>query len=97
MNTANKATGPPGLLVGHMGRLPTLEIEDLPTRHRLPPGNGRLFYAVKYREDGTADVTLMPFEGVKIIVPGVDPWDGMEDDIRARYYAWCESGTVIIP
>jgi len=62
-----------------------------------PPGNGRLFYAIEYREDGTADVTLMPFEGVKIIVPGVDPWDGMEDDIRARYYAWCDSGEVLMP
>lgn len=61
-----------------------------------PPGNGRLFYSIDYKADGTADVTLMPFEGVKIIVTGIDPWDGMEDDIRARYYAWCESGKVAI-
>lgn len=56
-----------------------------------PPTTGRLFYAIEYRADGTADVFLMPFEGVKLAVRGVDPWDGMEDDIRARYYAWCES------
>lgn len=62
-----------------------------------PPGTGRLFYAVDYRDDGTADVYLMPFEGVKMVVRGVDPWDGMEEDIRARYYAWCDSAEVIAP
>ena len=25
------------------------------------------------------------------VMRGVVPWDGMEDDIRARYEAWCES------
>lgn len=59
-----------------------------------PPETGRSFYAIQYRDDGLADVVLTPFEGVEIIVPGVDPWDGMEEDIRARYYAWCESGKV---
>lgn len=59
-----------------------------------PPGTGRHFYAIEYREDGTADVILMPFEGVRLAMRGVDPWDGMEDDIRARYYAWCESATI---
>ena len=66
-------------------------------RANVPPGNGRLFYSIEYKPDGTADVILMPFEGVRLIVPGVDPWDGLEDDIRARYYAWCESGKVMIP
>lgn len=59
-----------------------------------PPGNGRLFYSIDYKADGTADVTLMPYEGVRIMVTGVDPWDGMEEDIRARYYAWCDSGVL---
>ena len=56
-----------------------------------PPHHGRLFYAVHQRDDGTVDVHLMPFDGMTLIVCGVVPWDGMEDDIRARYYAWCES------
>ena len=59
-----------------------------------PPETGRLFYAIEYREDGTADVFLMPKEGVQLAVTGIDPWDGMEEDIRARYYAWCESAVV---
>lgn len=29
------------------------------------------------------------------VVRGVIPWDGLEDDIRTRYEAWCESGEVI--
>lgn len=52
---------------------------------------GRRFYDILPREDGAADVHLMPFADVSLVVPGVMPWDGMEDDIRARYYAWCES------
>ncbi len=66
-------------------------------RADAPPRTGRLFYAVEYRDDGTADVYLMPFEGVRMVVRGVDPWDAMEDDIRARYYAWCESAEAIAP
>lgn len=60
-----------------------------------PPVTGRLFYAIEYRADGTADVFLMPFEGVRLVMRGVEPWDGMEDDIRTRYYAWCESAEAI--
>ena len=56
-----------------------------------PPGSGRLFYVIQPRDDGCVDVYLMPFRGVTLVVRGVAPWDGMEDDIRARYYAWCES------
>ena len=29
------------------------------------------------------------------IVRGVIPWDGLEEDIRARFMAWSESGEVI--
>ena len=62
-----------------------------------PPGNndGRRFYSIEYRENGSADVFLMPFECVKLAVRGVVPWDGMEDDIRARYYDWCASGVIL--
>ena len=38
--------------------------------------------------------TLNAFSGVTLVVRGVVPWDGMEADIRARYYAWCESADV---
>ena len=59
--------------------------------YNAPPDTGRLFYAIEHRADGTADVFLMPFEGVRLVMRGIVPWDGMEDDIRTRYYAWCES------
>lgn len=60
-----------------------------------PPVTGRHFYTIRLNADGTADVILTPFEGVALAVRGVDPWDGLEEDIRARYYAWCESGEPI--
>ena len=60
-----------------------------------PPGSGRRFYAIQQRRNGTVDVHLTPFAGVTLVVPGVVPWDGMEDNIRARYYAWCEAGDPI--
>jgi len=59
-----------------------------------PPESGRLFYVIQPRQDETVDVYLMPFRGVTLVVRGVVPWDGMEDDIRARYYAWCESAEI---
>lgn len=30
-----------------------------------------------------------------LVVRGVTPFDGLEEDIRARYDAWCESAEVI--
>lgn len=66
---------------------------------------GKRFYAIDPQEDGTVDVYLAPevftYEtgiGVKEydvkvrVVRGVEPWPEIEDDIRARYCAWCESG-----
>ena len=48
------------------------------------------------------DVTIYPTEDgfreydISVrIVHGVVPWDGLEEDIRARFRAWCESGEVI--
>ena len=73
-------------------------------RLELPPGNGRHFYRIYENEDGTVDVYLRPDvlpyragnEIVKVLVmKHVVPYDGLEDDIRARFRAWCESAEVI--
>lgn len=65
---------------------------DRPPRHRR-------FYAIDERQDGTADVYLLPVLhdcDVQVrVVRGVIPWSGIEDDIRARFDAWCECGEVI--
>lgn len=66
------------------------------------------FYRIVPGDDGTVDVYLHPEVtaydtdiGVKEydvrvrVVRGVVPWDGMEDDIRARFGAWCETAEVI--
>jgi len=66
------------------------------TFERAPPASGRRFYSIERRGDGGVDVYLFPFDGVALVLRGVDPWDGMEDDIRARYYAWCESAEVFV-
>lgn len=59
-----------------------------------PPEHGRLFYEIQQRNDELVDVFLMPFVGVRLVVRGVEPFDGLEDDIRARYYSWCESAVM---
>ena len=69
---------------------------------------GRKFYAIDVQPDGTADVYLSPvvcvydtdlgireYDIQARVVRGVVPWDGMEDDIRARFDSWCESGEII--
>ena len=60
-------------------------------------------------EDDLVDVYLMPFQGVTLVVRGVVLPEGhgendvkrrlnavsrLAEDIRARYYAWCESADV---
>lgn len=60
-------------------------------RPNAPPVSRRHFYVIQQRDDGNVDVYLIPFRGVTLVVRGVVPWDGLEADIRARYYAWCES------
>ena len=78
------------------------------TQATQPPRTGRPFYSITENEDGTADVFLNPHadtdltteeareHGLTIrVVRGVEPWDGMEEDIRRRYDAWCESGEEI--
>ena len=68
----------------------------------------RRFYAIQPNEDGTVDVYLAPmicvydtdlgvreYDITVRLVKGVVPWPEMEDDIRMRYDAWCETGEVI--
>lgn len=60
-------------------------------------------------EDNLVDVYLMPFKGVTLVVRGVVLPEGqgedavkrrlnavgqLAEDVRARYYAWCESAEV---
>ena len=65
-------------------------------------------HAIDVQPDGTADVYLSPvvcvydtdlgireYDIQARVVRGVVPWDGMEDDIRARFDSWCESGEII--
>ena len=73
-----------------------------------PASMSRKFYAIDVHPDGTADVYLSPvvcvydtdlgireYDIQARVVRGVVPWDGMEDDIRARFDSWCESGEII--
>lgn len=74
----------------------------------MPRDHPRRFYAIEPREDGTVDVYLVPTvcdrdnilqhprEYVFVyVVRGVVPWPEIEEDIRRRFDAWCESGTRI--
>ncbi len=66
------------------------------------------FYEIVPCDNGTVDVYLRPEvtvydtgAGVREydvrvrVVRGVVPWNGLEDDIRARFDAWCEIGEEI--
>lgn len=70
--------------------------------------HGRKYYEIMPNDDGTVDVYLAPDVtvydtdiGIKeydiqmLVVKGVIPWDGLEEDIRARYDAWCDSAEAI--
>ena len=41
------------------------------------------------------DLGVREYDMTVRIVRGVVPWEGIEDDIRARYHAWCESAEVV--
>lgn len=41
-------------------------------------------------EDGATD-----YDVEMLVVRGVEPFDGMEEDIRARYDDWCASAEVV--
>lgn len=69
-----------------------------------PTRKGRQFYELLPREDGTIDIFLNPrvyplttpegatdYDVRVLVVRGVTPFEGLEEDIRARYDAWCES------
>lgn len=69
---------------------------------------GRKFYEIVPGSNGTVDVFLRPEvtvydtdTGVKEydvrvrVVRGIVPFPGLEDDIRARFDAWCDSAEVI--
>lgn len=73
-----------------------------------PPKYGRRFYHIQDNADGTVDIFLNPRpmpmttpEGVAdydisiCVVRGVVPFDGLEEDIRRRFCAWCEIGKEI--
>ena len=79
------------------------KVRPLPRDH--PRGK---FYEIIPGDGGTVDVYLRPEVttydtdmGVKEydvrvrVVRGVVPWVGLEDDIRARFDAWCETAEVI--
>ena len=72
------------------------------------PPFGRHFYSIRENENGTVDVYLRPeilplkadngfvdYDVCVIVVKGVEPYDGLEEDIRARYDDWCKSGEVV--
>lgn len=72
-----------------------------------PPG-GRHFYSIHENEDGTVDVYLRPdvlsretdegftdYDVAVLVVKNVEPYKGLEDDIRNRFDDWCESAEVI--
>ena len=68
----------------------------------------RQHYSIHDNGDGTVDVYLVPSFAVyktdigideydidMRVVKGIIPWDGMEDDIRIRYYDWLNSAEAI--
>lgn len=78
--------------------------DNMNIERNQPPGNGRHFYTIQEQDDGTVDVYLRPrvlpmttedgatdYDVEILVVRGVKPFDGLEDDIRARYDDWCAS------
>ena len=74
----------------------------------LPRDHPKSFYTIEDQGDGTCDVYLFPYcSGSEecsrasdyrcgfLVVRGIIPFDGMEEDIRRRFYAWVESGRYI--
>ncbi|MDD2647336.1 MAG: hypothetical protein PHI27_06445 [Eubacteriales bacterium] len=61
-------------------------------------------YSIEDNGDGTVDVYLSPdfcvyrtrggaieYDATLYVMRGVEKFDGLEDDIRRRFYAWLES------
>lgn len=65
------------------------------------------FYNIVEAEGGLVDVYLLlsatvypteagrEYDATVSVVRGIVPWDGLEDDIRARFDAWCAAGEKI--
>lgn len=66
---------------------------------------GRQFFSIQPNGDGTVDVILRPevhpmktedgftdYDVSVLVVKGIEPFDGLEEDVRLRYDAWCEIG-----
>lgn len=50
------------------------------------------FYEICETADGKADVYLFPPGGDALVVHDVEIVEGLELDIRERFYAWCDKG-----
>lgn len=63
------------------------------------------YYSIRYLDHETADVFLFPegrvyhledgkreYDVTALVVRDVHVWPGLEEDIRAHYHDWCESG-----
>lgn len=79
-----------------------------PMHETSGPPEGRHFYSIQENGSGTVDVYLRGYDGpdgapmlpagcdtVLYVVRGVVPFDGLEEDIRARYDAWCQSAELV--
>ena len=44
-----------------------------------------------FTQDGAAD-----YDVEVLVVKGIVPFDGMEEDIRANYSRWCDSAEVVL-
>ncbi len=53
------------------------------------------FYSIKQSTRDTVDVYLWTETDRLFVVRGVQPTENLEDDIRLRFYDWCESGEEI--
>ena len=70
-----------------------------------PRDHPKSFYWIENNGDGTGDVYLIPcyrstdriygYEMDIYCIKGVELYEGIEDDIRYRYYAWLSSAAKI--
>ena len=85
-----------------------LKRNETTMKEKAKPPGGRHFYNIHENEDGTVDVYLRPdvlprttdegftdYDVAVLVVKDVEPYDGLEDDIRQRFNDWCESAEVI--
>jgi hypothetical protein len=83
-----------------MKRLKMVDEPKLPT--------SSTFYYISKNEDGTVDIYLKPkafplvtedglvdYDINCLVIKGIEPFSGIEEDIRTRFYDWCESAEAI--